>query len=275
MIDQAADLRELARRSTLEQAWASPVAPRRLIVSGGKGGVGTTTVAVNLAVAMAAQGHRTVLVDANLNQGGVARLCPLQSRDTIAAVLAARRNVHEVLQNGPCGLQILPGLGAFDQPPDASPSAQERLIHQLLGLGQFADVMVLDAGSGLTHVVRRFWRMADLVLLVTTPEPDAIMDAYAAIKVLPEPGAQLRLRTLINLATDEAAARVHERLQTVSDRFLGRRVAAAGSIPTEPAVRDAARLGQPFVLTAPGSAASEQLTKLAERLMATAELAAA
>ena len=75
MHDQADELRELVRRAALENSWVSTAVPRLIVVSGGKGGVGTTTVAVNLAVALAAQGHRTVLVDANLNRGGVGRLC--------------------------------------------------------------------------------------------------------------------------------------------------------------------------------------------------------
>jgi len=275
MHDQADELRELVLRSALEQAWASPIAPRRIVVSGGKGGVGTTSVAVNLAVALAAQGNRTVLVDANLSHGGVGRLCKLQDQDNITAVLSAHRSVHEVLQNGPLGLQILPGLGPFDTPPDVTPAAQERLIHQLVGLGQHADAMVLDVGCGLTHVVRRFWKMADCILLVTSGDPAAIMDAYAAIKVLPDQGAPLRVRTVVNMTPDEAvAARVHQRLQDVSQRFLGRQVRAAGSIPFDPQVRAAADAGQPVMLAAPHSPAATAVTNIAEQVLA-AELALA
>ena len=272
MHDQADELRELARRAALEHSWASDAVPRRIVVSGGKGGVGTTTVAVNLAVALAAQGQRTVLVDANFNRGGVARLCELEERDTIAAVLEGRRTVHEVLQRGPSGLHVLPGVGSFDPPPDCSPSAQERLIQQLLGLGQHADVMILDVGSGLTHVVRRFWSAADAVLLVTTPEPDAIMDAYAAIKVLPASESPVRIRTLFNQVTDIAAAQnVHERLAEVCYRFLGRGIKSAGNLPFDPAVKEAAREGKPLMMTQPHGPAARQIALLAEQIFSSLE----
>ncbi len=257
MHDQADELRELVRRAALENSWVSTAVPRLIVVSGGKGGVGTTTVAVNLAVALAAQGHRTVLVDANLNRGGVVRLCPVKEQDTIAAVLAGRRTVHEVLQPGPFGLHVLPGLSSFDPSPEVSPAAQERLLQQLRGLGQHAEIMILDVGSGLTQEVRRFWAAADLVFLVTTPEPDAILDAYAAIKVLPSSETPVPVRTLVNQSTDEEnATKVHERLAEVSQRFLGREIFAAGNIPFDLQVKDAARAAQPVLMTAPNCPAS-------------------
>ncbi|HZZ73695.1 MAG TPA: P-loop NTPase [Pirellulales bacterium] len=272
MHDQADELRELVRRAALEHSWASEAVPRRIVVSGGKGGVGTTTVAVNLAVALASLGQRTVLVDANLNRGGVSRLCNLKEQETIAAVLAGRRTVHEVLQRGPFGLHVLPGVGSFDPPPECTPAAQDRLLHQLSGLGQHADVMIFDVGSGLTHIVQRFWSAADLVLLVATPEPDVIMDAYAAVKVLPPGDTTVRIRTLINQVEGlETGEKIHQRLAEVSFRFLGRTLKAAGEIPLDPAVRAASHAGQPLLAQHAASPAARQISHLAEQLLAALE----
>src|SRR3984893_10444594 len=154
MHDQANELRLLARQWATELEPASD-APRTIVVSAGKGGVGTTTIAVNLATALARQGCRTVLVDADFSGPDAALLCGIESRDTIADVLSGRRSVHEVLQPGPGGIQVLPGVWPTGAIPNCSPTAQERLLHELDHLGRHAEIIVLDVGSGLNHVVRR------------------------------------------------------------------------------------------------------------------------
>src|SRR6266404_6707380 len=177
MHDQANELRALARQWAAE---AKPAAggPRKIVVSAGKGGVGTTTVAVNLAAALGRQGCRTVLVDADFSGADAAMLCGIESRDTIADVLSGRRSVHEVLQPGPGGIQVVPGIWSPGSIPDCSPAAQQRLLRELDHLGRHAEVIVLDAGSGLNHIVQRFWQAADELLVVTTVEAVSIMDAY-------------------------------------------------------------------------------------------------
>jgi flagellar biosynthesis protein FlhG len=267
MHDQADELRHLARQWAAEIEPASD-APRTIVVSAGKGGVGTTTIAVNMAVAMARQGCRTVLVDADFSGADAALLCGIESRDTIADVLSGRRSVHEVLQPGPAGIQFLPGIWSPGSIPDCSPPAQQRLLRELDQLGRHADVVVLDAGSGLNHVVQRFWQAADEVLVVTTIEAVAIMDAYAAIKLFLADRPSVAVRTVVNQSPQQdVAVGVHARIAQACQRFLDKRTHRGGSIPWDSAVAVANRSGGPLVLECPESPAAKEISRMAEQLL--------
>ncbi|MDZ4821315.1 MAG: AAA family ATPase [Planctomycetota bacterium] len=229
MYDQANQLRALVRESAMQQEVFPP--PRKIVIGGGKGGVGTTTIAVKLAISLAQQGCRTVLVDADMNRADVATLCNLEVRETISDVLSARRTVHEVLQRGPAGVQVLPGSWSPTSVPDCSPGSQERLIRELDRLGRHADLIVLDVGNGLNNVVKRFWEAADLVLVTTSTDTVSIMDAYAAIKVLPSQQSNAVIRTVINRADELTGEQVHSRILQACRRFLGLEIEQAACLP--------------------------------------------
>lgn len=268
MQDQAAELRSLVRHRTMEPVGARK-APRKLVVSAGKGGVGTTTIAVNLAVALARSGWRTILCDADLSGADATWLCGIEGRHSIADVLSGRRTVHEVLQPGPDGIQIVPGVWSPSAVPDCSPSAQERLLRELAQLGRHAEWIVIDAGSGLNHVVRRFWQAADRLLLVTTPEAVSIMDAYAAIKLFAAEEPRPTIHTLVNQSPNqEVAAAVHARLAEAASRFLGLTLQGAGSLPWDPAVALAAAAARPLNPSDADAAVAGAIRTLAESLLA-------
>jgi flagellar biosynthesis protein FlhG len=240
----------------------------RVVVSGGKGGVGATTVAVNLTVALVRQGQRAVLVDADFAQPDATALCGISDGDTVADVLNGRRTVHEVLQRGPAGIQVLPGAWAPKQLPECSPLAQQRMLTELARLGPHADVVVLDVGSGLDPLVGRFWQSADVVLLVTTCDAASIMDAYASIKVLTADQSDCRVCTLVNQSDSEAAAAdVHARIAQACSRFLGKSIHPAGRLPLDPKIAAATRAQQPFLLRSPECDAAPRLETLVEDLM--------
>ena len=162
MRDQADDLRQLIQRGS-HANWSRRTvgerAPKLVTVTGGKGGVGATTLAVNLALSLASEGHRTVLVDADLDSADAAALCHIESSFTVADVLAGRRTVHETLQRGPMGILVLPGAWALGNVADCSPAAQERLIVQLKDLGAYADFVILDTEADCNRAMRAFGRL--------------------------------------------------------------------------------------------------------------------
>jgi len=267
MTDQAFHLRALVRAAAQAGAGAPFPPPRKIVVCGGKGGAGATTIAVNLSIAFARLGSRVVLVDADMNHADVAAHCQLETRDTLADVLSARRTVHEVLTRGPAGIQIVAGDWSSTSVPDCSPAAQDRLLAELDRLGRHADLVVLDVGSGLNHVVRRFWQAADAVLLVTTPDRVAIMDAYAAIKVL---GAhcELAIRIIANRADALTAAHMHGRLNGACERFLNRSILFAGNLSEDSAIGEAASTGRPIVLDGCRRQRAREIESTAEGLIA-------
>lgn len=269
MSDQAYDLRQLVLRARRPPQPPAADPPRLVVVTGGKGGVGTTTVAVNLAVALVRDGQRTVLVDADFAGADAGNLCGLEEGATVADVLSGQRTVHEAFQRGPGGIQVLPGGWARDGYVDCTPHAQHRLITQLKTLGAFADFVILDGGNGASRTLGRFWQAADDVLLVTTPWPVAIMDAYAAIKVQGAEAAAATVHVLVNQAPDAGTAdEVQRRLARACRRFLGRQVQSAGWLPTEAAVAQGGARGRPFLLESPGSIAAQHIERAAQMLVA-------
>ncbi|HVC98484.1 MAG TPA: P-loop NTPase [Pirellulales bacterium] len=270
MSDQANRLRILVHEGVARGApSAEPRASRLVVVTGGKGGVGTTTIAVNLAVALALDGYRTVLVDADLGRADAATLCRAGDGYTVGDVLTGRRSVHEALVRGPAGILVLPGAWATGHAWECSPSAQEQLLHELSRLGPHADFVILDTGSGQNRVVRRFWQAADSVLFVTSPDDAAVMNTYAAIKLLAAAAARPQLHTLVNLTTDAASATdTHARLARACRRFLALELGDGGHVPLDASVASAARSRMPFVLESPGCAAAGPLETLAETLAA-------
>jgi len=270
MSDQANRLRLLVHEGATRGALGvEPRASRLVVVTGGKGGVGTTTIAVNLAVALALDGHRTVLVDADLGRADAATLCRTGDGYTVGDVLTGRRSVHEALVRGPAGILVLPGAWATGHAWECSPAAQEQLLHQLSRLGPHADFIVLDTGCGQNRVVRRFWQAADSVLFVTSSDDPAVMNTYAAIKLLAAAAARPRLHTLVNLVADAVpAADAHARLARACRRFLSLELNDGGQVPLDSSVASATRLRMPFLLESPACAASASMETLAETLAA-------
>lgn len=235
-----------------------------IAVAGGKGGVGTTTTAVNLSIALAKSGWRVVLVDADLNQADATKLCSINDPTNIADVLESRCTLGEALRPGPCGIQVLPGVWGSSEVIHYSPSTQKRLTYRLKHLDDHADVAVVDVGSGLNHSVRRFWQAATHVLLVTTAETTSIMDAYAAIKMLLPPAGTQPVHLLANMASHDSALDVHARIGRACGRFLGIEPLLAGHIELDTAVAQATAGCQPYIVEHRTGVAAQSLQRLAD-----------
>ena len=230
MIDQAAELRRLLLRTSDN----SPSAlPKSLVVSGGKPGVGATTLAVNLARTLAGDALRIVLIDADLAQADVADRCSAAGGFGIGDVLAGRKNIHEALVRGPAGMQILPGTATAEARDTLARRPVERLVKQVGSLAPHSDWLVIDAGHEPTELTARLWNAAEHVLLVTSPDAAAVMDTYALVKtLLSRQPLQRPLALVVNLAANELeAADVWRRIDQSCRRFLGLTVKLAGWMP--------------------------------------------
>lgn len=269
MTDQAQELRQLVRRDAAVARSRHPRAPRLIAVTAGKGGVGTTTLAVNLAVALSASGRRVVLVDADLNRADVGVLCQIEDAYTIADALTGRHDIHEILQRGPAGLQVLPGGWSLADISELSSIAQARLLTAFRDLGRHADFVVLDIGSGVHRVIHEFWRAVDALLVVSSPDPLAVIDTYAAIKLLAADQMSAPIHSIINMAAGaQAAADIQRRLLETCRRFLAIELIETGYVPLDEQVAAAGKRQRAFVLDAPAGEASACLTWLAEYIAA-------
>jgi len=210
--------------------------PRILAISGGRAGVGATTVAMNLATSLASEALRVVLIDGDSCQAEVAAHCGLTAQPNISDVLTGRKNIHEALQRAPAGMQILAGSISAEAAPAISPRMRQRLQRQLLSLRRHADWIIVDAGHQATELMSLLWSLADQVLLVTAPDAAAVMDTYAFVKTLLSNHAMnANLSLAVNLAESAAdAADVYRRVDQSCRRFLGISLGFAGFVPPDP-----------------------------------------
>jgi flagellar biosynthesis protein FlhG len=238
-----------------------------LAITSGKGGVGKTNVTVNLAVALARMRHRVMVLDADFGLGNVDVLLGLAPPTHLGHVLSGEKSLREVMVHGPEGIHIIPASSGLRELTVLSTTHWERLESGLKALADDYDFLLVDTAAGIADNVIDLLATTDRVLVVTSPEPTAVVDAYAVIKVLNANGVQKDLGVLVNDARDaEEASIVFRQLQVAAERFLNRRVQSYGFVAHDPAVRDAVCLQQPVVFQHPQSPASLCFRMLASRV---------
>ncbi|MBX3406322.1 MAG: P-loop NTPase [Phycisphaeraceae bacterium] len=265
-----------------ERAQSRTHLARVVAVASGKGGVGKTNIAVNLAAAMAARGLRVILLDADLGTANADVLCgltPTARLDHVVTPLplhdGAAISISDILVDAPGGFRLAPGSAGIARMADLTPGEQRQMLELLGELERDADVLVVDTGAGVGRSVTTMLHAADLGLVVATPEPTSMADAYALLKclVLSEehewsPGSAEALRMVINQSVDSGEAEdVHARLTAVCGRFLGIRPKLLGSIAQDLRVAQAVRARCPLVLYAPECPAARHMVLLASRLI--------
>jgi flagellar biosynthesis protein FlhG len=266
LIDQATTLRSLVQ----ERRRASVIA-----ITSGKGGVGKSNVAVNLAIKLSAAGKRVVLLDADLGLANADVLCNIDLPCNLSHVIARKKELADVMVKAPGGFRLIGGASGLARMADLTDFDRQRIVDALAELEETADIILIDTGAGISPNVLSFTRAADHVLVLTTPEPTAITDAYAVIKVITRAGgdghlmgaSDRRISLLVNQARSPGEARVvHERIAKVARQFLGVSVLDAGYLYSDEQVPIAVRKRTPFVLTAPKCPAATCVTQLAMRL---------
>ena len=245
---------------------------RVLAVTSGKGGVGKTNFSTNLALTLAQMGQRVIVLDADLGLANLHVVLGVTPRYHLEHVLLGERTLAETLFPGPCGIQIVGGASGLSDLANLDGRDRDYFIESLQELDSLADVVIIDTGAGLSHTVMAFLNAAEEILVVTTPEPTAITDAYATIKVVTAENPDAKLRLIVNMAqsTEEAQA-VANRLNRIAQQFLHIGLEYAGFIPLDPNVRAAVRAQKPFSLLYPHSPASRSLARIAEGLGFSAE----
>lgn len=258
--DQANGLRSLR-----DKREAKPL--RTIAVCSGKGGVGKTCVAVNLACLAAKQGERVLLLDADLGLANVEILLGIRPRYHMGDLLEGR-SIHEVMAPGPHGIRILAGGSGLADITHLDDEDKRKLMLALEPLEDTFDTVIIDAGAGIGENVLFFVGAAQERLLVVNPEPTALTDAYATVKVLSESGVG-EMHVLVNSASSELEARnVFRTLAGVCDKHLSARIQYLGAIPKDGAVPQAVMSQKPVVDLFPRSAAAAALAQISQRFSA-------
>src|SRR3982751_1012820 len=258
LFDQAQQLRTMMG----QRAGANVIA-----VTSGKGGVGKSNVAVNLAIKFAQAGKHVVLLDADLGLANADVLCNIDLPCNLSHVIARKKELRDVMVRAPGGFHLIGGASGLARMADLTDFDRQRLVDALGELEQQCDIILIDTGAGISPNVLSFTRAADHVLVVTTPEPTAITDAYAVVKVLSKDGGEHRVSLLVNQVRTESEAKVvHTRIAKVAKQFLGVSVLDAGYVLAGEAVSSAVRKRVPFALGTPRCPASQCVAQLAMRL---------
>jgi len=242
---------------------------RAIAVASGKGGVGKTNVVANLALALRRRGQRVIVLDADLGLANLDTLLGVNPRATLRHVLQGECALRDVLVEGPGGIQLVPAASGFEELTQLTDAQRLLLLEQIDSLEGAFDVLLLDTGAGISPNVLFFATAAHETLVVVTPEPTSLTDAYALVKVLSTRYAEQRFDVLVNMARGEfEAKRTFTHLSRVAERFLHVSLHYVGWLPFDPEVPEAVRRQRAVLDLAPGAPVSRAFEALAERMLA-------
>lgn len=265
MLDQATRLREIAEQKCSR---SHPTKPHVITIASGKGGVGKSTVALNLALRLADLGSNTILLDADENLGNIDVMAGISPRLRLGDVLRGEKDIEEVIVSPSKNFSILPGNSGDSGYPIMTMEKQTELLNDIADLEQRFDYLVIDTSAGIGQDIINFAVHSHETLIVTNPEPTALMDAYALIKMITLADALAPLKIIVNAArtpgeADETAAK----LQMAVKHFLQKHVHYLGSIPYDTSVAKAVSRYRPVIKEYPVSGASLSIHMLAGRLV--------
>lgn len=269
MVDQAQSLRRLMMRGKMEAklesrpAFEQPSSTRIITVTSGKGGVGKSNFTLNFAIMLQEAGYRTLIFDADIGMANIDVLIGATSNVNLYHVLNGSKKLEEIVQLGPKGIHYIPGGSGFEDLLNMPKEALENFLTQMEGWSARYDVILFDTGAGLSKETMRFVTAADEIFVVTTPEPTAITDAYALIKVVHGSEPDTRFRLIVNRASDLAEGeQTAKRLTSVAKRFLQLDIPVLGYIYDDPHVMKAVKNQTPFSIMYPNNKVTSQIRQL-------------
>ena len=258
--DQAYELRELMK--------TRKTGCHTVVVTSGKGGVGKTTVALNLAILAARMGFRSTLLDADLGLANIHVVIDVRSKYNLSHVIAGQMELDEIIINGPAGINVVPGASGISDLADLPEPKQMALIDKLQRLESLSDILFIDTSAGISRSVINFAAVADRVLVVTTPDPAAVTDAYAIIKTVAREEHYGEMGLIVNMVENKiASARTANGILSVCQQFLNVYVDNLGYVVSDSHVKLAVRKRTPVVDLFPRSQASFCLKEIVRKVL--------
>lgn len=261
--DQAARLREL-----VESAHGLASGPRVVAVTSGKGGTGKSVLSVNLAIAMRRMGKRVLLIDSDFGLANVDLMLGVTSEKNLAQVLSGDISPRDAIQTGVEGVQFLSGGSGVEALFSMDGDVMEGMISSLLQLESDADMILLDTGAGVNPIVLRMVAAANETIVVTTPEPTAVMDAYALIKTVSQKEPKPALRLVVNrVETRREATETPEAIISLARRNMSVAIDLLGTIAFDSIVPQSIKRQVPVMVSHPISQVSMDIDRIAHRLL--------
>ncbi len=254
----------------------TPPGARIIAITSGKGGVGKTFVSANLAAALTRRGQRVLVLDADLGLANLDVVLNLHPKITLHDVFTGKAQLNEAVIDAPGGFSVVLAGSGMVEYSRLTPEVRNQFMSVIQQLAPRYDVILLDTGAGISDVVLFSISLASEVLIVATPEPTSLTDAYAAIKVMATQQKRQHVRMVVNQAARPGDGRaITSQLQQVLDRFVttesGRpmRLLHMGDIPADTSVRDAVMRRQLLLMQMPGCPAALAIAQLANKIEST------
>ncbi|MDR0324704.1 MAG: MinD/ParA family protein [Oscillospiraceae bacterium] len=268
MRDQASALRQIVDNLKKQRTREPGQGARVLCVTSGKGGVGKTSISVNLGISLAKKGLRVLLVDADFGLSNIDVMLGVSPPYDLSYVLRGQKRIRDVLAEGPGGVMFVSGGSGMNELLNMSEIQLAAIIDNLLLLEDTADVIIFDTGAGVNPLIMRMVRASAETVIVTTPEPTAIMDAYALVKSITKYSPECELRLIINRAESVSEAEMTlQKFMSVVRLYQKVEIDRLGYVLNDPAVSRGVRIQQPFVLSYPRSAATRNIEAIAWNLL--------
>ena len=241
---------------------------RILAITSGKGGVGKTNIAVNMAIAYAGMGKRVILIDGDMGMANVNVLLNIVPQYNLMHVINHQKKMHEIILETEFGIKFIAGANGFAKLANLSVAELDAFAKEFSSLSN-ADIIIIDTGAGIANNVLQFIAAADEVYIVTTPEPPAITDAYGIIKIITTElvNQELNLKLLVNrVHSADEGKRISDRIVNIVGQFLNYKVDYIGFIYDDPVVQSSVIRQKPFMVVNPTSKPSVCIKHIVGRI---------
>lgn len=239
-----------------------------IAITSGKGGVGKTNFILNLAIAMAIRGKKILLIDADMNLSNIDVLLGVYPQYTLSNLMDDVISVDQLLLEGPRGIKILPASSGDISVMQNQKAYQKALIQVYMDLRKEFDYILIDTGAGISDYTIDFVLSADKIVVITTPEPTAITDAYAMIKVLFYRSKFPNISLIVNMAqTEDEAKNIYNKINLIVQHFLNKTIGNLGFVPLDKNIRESVKDQVPLIIKRPRSLASASIHNVAVTIL--------